>query len=164
MLKFREIGTYKNAVNIGYLTADVVLHNGNVVTFSEATKKADLPKDGKEAELAIVMNTIDKPEILEPNDFQIEIGENLRVFVLSSLRGRIIDMDLDQVETAYASISVGSILVATKDGKLKVTSASTGFKEYFEVVEKTSYNGEGLAVKVVVAPEVTTVTTPATGE
>ncbi len=161
MLKFREIGTYKNAVNNGYCTADIVLHNGNVVTFDEATKKVALPTTGKETELAIVMNTIDKPEILEPNDFQIEVGENPRLFVLSSLKGRIIDMDMDQVETAYASVSVGSILVATKDGKLKVVSASTGYKEYFEVVEKTSYNGEGLAVKVVVAPEVTTVSTGA---
>lgn len=25
MLKFREIGTYKNAVNIGFCTADVIL-------------------------------------------------------------------------------------------------------------------------------------------
>lgn len=43
MLKFREIGIYKNAVNVGYCTADVELHNGNVVTFDRATKKAAVP-------------------------------------------------------------------------------------------------------------------------
>lgn len=102
MLKFREIGTYKNAVNVGYCTADVELHNGNVVTFDRATKKAAVPTDGKETGLAIVMNTIDKPETLTPNDYVIEVGENPRLFVLTSLKGRIIDMDMDQVDGTYA--------------------------------------------------------------
>ena len=76
MLKFREIGTYKNAVNVGYCTADVELHNGNVVTFDRATKKAAVPTDGKETGLAIVMNTIDKPETLAPNDY-VELGADV---------------------------------------------------------------------------------------
>ena len=151
MLKFREIGTYKNAVNIGYCTADVVLKNGNVVTFDRATKKAALPETGTEEGLAIVMNTIDKPEIHEPNEFTIEVGENPRLFVLSSLKGRIIDMDMDQVTDAYATIEVGDFLVADTTGKLKVSESVDGYKEYFKVTEKTSYNAEGLAVEVVIA-------------
>lgn len=154
MLKFREIGTYKNAVNVGYCTADVELHNGNVVTFDRATKKAAVPTDGKEAGLAIVMNTIDKPETLAPNDYVIEIGENPRLFVLTSLKGRIIDMDMDQVDGTYADIAVGDFLVAEASGKLKAVKKATGvadYKEYFVVREKTSFNGEGLAVEVVIA-------------
>lgn len=147
MIKFREIGTYKNAVNIGYCTADVVLHNGNVVTYDRATKKAALPATGKEAGLAIVINTIDKPEILAPNDFTIEVGENPRLFALYSLKERIIDMDMDQVDGDYSTIKVGGILVANAKGKLEV-GAAEGYAEYFEVIEKTSYNGEGLAVVV----------------
>lgn len=154
MLKFREIGTYKNAVNVGYCTADVELHNGNVVTFDRATKKAAVPTDGKEAGLAIVMNTIDKPETLAPNDYVIEIGENPRLFVLTSLKGRIIDMDMDQVDGTYADIAVGDFLVAEASGKLKAVKKAIGvadYKEYFVVNEKTSFNGEGLAVEVVIA-------------
>lgn len=154
MLKFREIGTYKNAVNVGYCTADVKLHNGNVVTFDRATKKAAVPTDGKEAGLAIVMNTIDKPETLTPNDYVIEVGENPRLFVLTSLKGRIIDMDMDQVDGTYADIAVGDFLVAEASGKLKAVKKATGVadhKEYFVVSEKTSFNGEGLAVEVVIA-------------
>lgn len=154
MLKFREIGTYKNAVNVGYCTADVELHNGNVVTFDRATKKAAVPTDGKETGLAIVMNTIDKPETLAPNDYVIEIGENPRLFVLTSLKGRIIDMDMDQVDGTYADIAVGDFLVAEASGKLKAVKKATGvadYKEYFVVGEKTSFNGEGLAVEVVIA-------------
>lgn len=154
MLKFREIGTYKNAVNIGYLTADVVLKNGNVVTYDLAKKKAELPKTGKEEGLAIVINTIDKPEIHEPNEFTIEIGENPRIFTLASLKDRVIDMDMDQVSGTYSTIAVGDFLVADTTGKLKVVKKSTGvdgYKEYLEIIEKTNYNTEGLAAKVVIA-------------
>lgn len=153
MLKFREIGTYKNAVNIGYLTADVVLKNGNVVTYDLAKKKAELPKTGKEEGLAIVINTLDKPEILEPNDYTIEVGENPRIFTLASLKDRIIDMDMDQVTGTYASIVEGDCLVADTNGKLKVVKAAsvTDYKEYLKVIEKTTYNAEGLAAVVVIA-------------
>ena len=154
MLKFSDIGTYKNAVNFGYLTADVVLKNGNVVTYDLAKKTVALPKTGKETGLAIVMNTIDKPEILEPNDFTIEIGENPRIFTLDSIKNRIIDMDMDQVTGTYADIEEGDFLVADTDGKLKVVPKATGvtdYKEYFVITEKTKYNAEGLAAQVVIA-------------
>lgn len=154
MLKFREIGTYKNDVNIGYLTADVVLKNGNVVTYDLAKKKAALPKTGKESGLAIVINTIDKPEISEPNAFTIEIGENPRIFTLESLKDRVIDMDMDQVTGTYADIKEGDFLVADTTGKLKVVKAASGvtdYKEYLKVIEKTTYNAEGLAAVVVIA-------------
>lgn len=150
MLKFREIGAYKNAVNVGYCTADVVLHNGNIVTFDRATKKAAFPSTGKEAGLAIVMNTIDKPEIHDPNEFIIEVGENPRLFVLSSLKGRIIDMDMDQVDGIYAEINKDDKLVANSEGKLEVAVDVSGYTEYFRVIDKTSYAGEGLAVEVIV--------------
>ena len=154
MLKFREIGTYKNAVNIGYLTADVVLKNGNVVTYDLAKKKAALPKTGKESGLAIVINTTDKPEISEPNAFTIEIGENPRIFTLESLKDRVIDMDMDQVTGTYADIKEGDFLVADTTGKLKVVKSASGvtdYKEYLKVIEKTTYNAEGLAAVVVIA-------------
>ena len=154
MLKFREIGTYKNAVNIGFCTAEVILKNGNVVTYDVATKKASLPTTGKEEGIAIVMNTIDKPEILEPNDFTIEIGENPRLFTLASLKDRVLDMDMDQVTGTYADIAVGDFLVADTTGKLKVIPKATGvedYKEYLVIIEKTNYNAEGLAAQVVIA-------------
>lgn len=151
MLKFREIGTYKNAVNVGYCVATVEMHNGQVAIFDEVAKTASHPATGKEAELAIVMNTIDKPETHSPNEYVIEVGENPRLFVLESLKGRILDMDTDQVVTAYADINVGDVLVGNANGKLEVAADATGYAASFEVIEKTSFNGEGLAVKVVIA-------------
>lgn len=152
MLKFREIGTYKNAVNVGYCTADTALHNGNVVTFDTSKKEVKLPTDGKETGLAIVINSIDKAETLSPNDYVIEAGENPRLFVLTSLKGRIIDMDMDQVDGTYANIAVGDFLVAQATGKLKAVKSAgvTDYKEYFKVIDKTGFNGEGLAVEVVI--------------
>ena len=151
MLKFREIGTYKNAVNIGYCTCAVDLKNGNIVTYDRAEKTAALPTTGKETGLGIVMNTIEKPEIAEPNDYVIEAGEFPRIFDLNSLKDRIIDMDMDQVDADYDDISVGDILVANDEGKLELKDENeTGYKEYFEVIEKTTYNAEGLAVRVVI--------------
>ena len=97
------------------------------------------------------MNTIDKPETHSPNEYVIEVGENPRLFVLESLKGRILDMDTDQVVTTYADINVGDVLVGNADGKLEVAADATGYAASFEVIEKTSFNGEGLAVKVVIA-------------
>ena len=150
MLKFREVGTYKNAVNIGYCTAEVDLKNGQVVTFDRADKSVALPTTGKETGLAIVFNTIEKPEIEDPNKYVIEAGEFPRLFELASLKDRIIDMDLDQVVDAYADISVGDFLTANDDGQLEVTADVSTYKEYFEVIEKTTYNAEGIAVRVVI--------------
>lgn len=151
MLKFREIGVYKNAVNVGYCAATVEMHNGQVAIFDEVAKTASHPATGQEDELAIVMNTIDKPETLSPNDYVIEIGEFPRLFKLESLKGRILDMDTDQVVTKYDEINVGDYLVGNADGQLEVAADASGYKAYFEVIEKTSFNGEGLAVKVVIA-------------
>lgn len=150
MLKFREVGTYKNAVNIGYCTAEVDLKNGMVVTFDRADKSVALPTNGKETGLAIVFNTIEKPEIEDPNKYVIEAGEFPRLFELASLKDRIIDMDLDQVVDAYADIAVGDFLTANDDGQLEVTADVSAYKEYFEVIEKTTYNAEGIAVRVVI--------------
>ena len=63
-------------------------------------------------------------------------------------------MDMDQVTGTYASIAVGDYLVADTDGKLKVVPKATGvadYKEYLQVIEKTTYNAEGLAAVVVIA-------------
>lgn len=148
MVKFREIGTYKNAVNIGYCVASVEMHNGQVVEYDIATKTAKLPTDATKEGLALVMNSIEKPEILSPNDYVIEVGEFPRMFTLASLKDRVIDMDMDQVTDDYSDIAVGDYLVPGTDGKWTKASDVTGYAAYLEVVELTSYNGEGIGAVV----------------
>lgn len=152
MLKFREIGTYKTAQNSGYTTCAAKLKNGYGVVVNESTKISTLPTaDTAKGDVWIVMNKIDKPEIHEPNDYAIEVGENPRLFRVKSLDGRVIDMDTDAVTTEYASLSVGDTLTFGTDGKLVKNGTLTDYSTYFEVIEKTEFGGEGLAVKVVVA-------------
>lgn len=148
MLKFYEIGMYKNAVNVGYCVASVEMHNGQAAIFDVAEKTASHPTNGKEPDLAIVMNSIEKPEVHSPNKYVIEEGELPRLFTLASLKDRLIEMDTDQVQTEYSTISEKSKLVAQTDGTWKVEEDVTSYGVYLEVIKKTGFNGEGLLVAV----------------
>ena len=151
MIKFREIGTYKTCQNIGYLTTPAVLKNGMGVSYDLATKVVALPTaTTAKGEVAIVMNRIDKPEIETPNDYTIAIGENPRIFPLKPLAGRVLDMDMDTVTTAYATVVVGDALTLGTDGKWVVNAVLTDYKSYLKVIEKTAFGGAGLAVLVVI--------------
>lgn len=152
MLKFKELGNYKNAVNVGFCAAEVELHNGMVVEFDKKTKKAKLSTSATAAGLAIVMNIIDKPETESPNDYVIKVGEYPRLFILESLKNRMISMDCDQVTTSYASIDVDDVLIPNTSGKWEVASSSTSSYPFvLKVLEKNNFGGEGegLLVQVV---------------
>jgi len=152
MVKFKEIGTYKTAQNIGYLKTPVVLKNGYGVTYNLATKVVALPDaTTAKGDVALVMNRIDKPETLAPNDYKIEIGEYPRIFPLKNLNGRALQMDTDAVTTAYADIAVGDKLTLGTDGKWVETADVTGYATYLQVIEKTTFGGNGLDAVVVVA-------------
>lgn len=150
MIKFANIGDFKVAQNFGYLKTPVVLENGMAVTYNLKTKAVALPtaKTAKQAGLAVVMNRIDKPETLTPNDYRIEIGEFPRIFTLASLAGHLFDMDEAVVTTAYNTLAVGDKLVVGTDGKWAKSTDVSGYAEYLEVVEKTSFGGNGLRVVV----------------
>jgi hypothetical protein len=152
MVKFKEIGAYKTAKNIGYLSTPVVLKNGYGVTYNLVTKVVALPDvTTTKGDVALVMNKIDKPETLAPNDYTIEIGEYPRIFPLKALNGIVIQMDDAELTTAYADVAVGDKLTFGTDGKLVKTADVTGYATYLQVVEKTTFGGNGLDVVVVVA-------------
>ena len=144
MIKFGEIGNYKNAVNIGYCVATEEMHNGQAAIFDIAAKTASHPATGKEEELCIVMNCIQKPEVHSPNKYVIEKGEFPRLFTLESLKNRQIEMDSDQVSTEYSTLKAKDKLTAKTDGTWEKKDEVTGYPIYLEIVEKTAFNGEGL--------------------
>lgn len=150
MIKFANIGDFKVAQNFGYLKTPVVLENGMAVTYDLKTKAVALPtaKTAKQAGLAVVMNRIDKPETLTPNDYRIEVGEFPRIFTLASLAGHLFDMDDAVVTTAYNTLAVGDKLVVGTDGKWAKSADVSDYAEYLEIVEKTSFGGNGLRVVV----------------
>ena len=148
MIKFANIGDFKVAQNFGYLKTPVVLENGMAVTYDLKTKAVALPTTttAKQAGLAVVMNRIDKPKT--PNDYRIEVGEFPRIFTLASLAGHLFDMDDAVVTTAYNTLAVGDKLVVGTDGKWAKGADVSGYAEYLEIVEKTSFGGNGLRVVV----------------
>lgn len=151
MIKFRNIGGYKNAQNIPYIPTTVELHNGMIVTVDVTKKTLALPSaDTAKGEVYLVMNRYDKPEVASPNAYVIEVGEYPRLFMVSSLNGVILDCDTDQITGAYSSINVGSKLTAGTDGKLAVNASTDDFLTYFLVIEKNTFGGEGLGLQVVV--------------
>lgn len=150
MIKFANIGDFKVAQNFGYLKTPVVLENGMAVTYDLKTKAVALPTaiTAKQAGLAVVMNRIDKPETLTPNDYRIEVGEFPRIFTLASLAGHLFDMDDAVVTTTYNTLAVGDKLVVGTDGKWAKSADVSDYAEYLEIVEKTSFGGNGLRVVV----------------
>lgn len=150
MIKFANIGDFKVAQNFGYLKTPVVLENGMAVTYDLKTKAVALPTatTAKQTGLAVVMNRIDKPETLTPNDYRIEVGEFPRIFTLASLAGHLFDMDDAVVTTAYNTLAVGNKLVVGTDGKWAKSADVSDYAEYLEIVEKTSFGGNGLRVVV----------------
>lgn len=154
MIKFHEIGMYKNAVNIPYCkVSDTItdgVKNGYAVTYSETTKTVSLPTatTAKGSDLTIVMNVLDKPELKSPDDYVVDAGEYARLFRLDSLANRMLDMNDLALNTAYASVAVGDKLVAGTDGKWSKSASVDGYSAYLEVIEKTSFCGNGLLVKV----------------
>ena len=150
MIKFANIGDFKVAQNFGYLKTPAVLENGMAVTYDLKTKAVALPTatTAKQAGLAVVMNRIDKPETLTPNDYRIEVGEFPHIFTLASLAGHLFDMDDAVVTTAYNTLAVGDKLVVGTDGKWAKSADVSDYAEYLEIVEKTSFGGNGLRVVV----------------
>ncbi len=154
MIKFHEIGLYKNAVNVPYCKvpesiADGV-RNGYAVTYSEKDKVISLPTSTtvKGGDLAVVMNIMDKPELDSPDDYVVKVGEFPRLFRLDSLANRLLDMNCLAVNSDYAGINVGDKLVAGTDGKWAKSASTDGYSIYFEVIAKTGFCGNGLLVKV----------------
>lgn len=154
MIKFYEIGMYDNAVNVPYCTVpDTITNgvkNGYAVTYSEKTKTIALPTTdtAKSDGLAIVMNVIDKPETLDPDDYTVEVGEFARLFRLDSLANRLLVMNDLAVTTAYTDIAVDDTLVVGTDGKWVKETTLTGYAYYLTVIEKNNFCGNGLLVKV----------------
>lgn len=154
MIKFHEIGMYKNAVNIPYCKVPETItdgvKNGYAVTYSEKDKTIALPNatTTKGSDLTIVMNIIDKPELDSPDDYVVAVGEYARLFRLDSLANRLLDMNDLALTTAYTSVAVGDKLVTGTDGKWSKSASVDGYSIYLEVIEKTSFCGNGLLVKV----------------
>lgn len=150
MVKFKMIGDYKNARNIGNLKASVNLKNGNLVTVDRATGTVALPtattaKKG----LWLVQNEREPVEYIgsTPENI-IAIGEPVRLFDTATLKDVVLEIDDSVLTTNYALISKGDTLVADTKGNYVKSADATGYEVTFTVLEKTNYCGHGLSISV----------------
>lgn len=149
MIHIKEAGANWDAKNVGYCQTDVVLKNGMGVTLNLPESKVELPTSATvKGDLWLVMNRIDKPETHSPNEYKIEPGEHPRCFRLKSLDQCILEMDDDVLESAYQNVAKGDFLVYNTKGNMATASDHTGYRVWFEVIEKNSYNGNGLKILV----------------
>ena len=150
MFKFKNIGTFDVAHNVPYCVTPVALKNGFVVTYNEATKTVALPTSNTaKGKLAVVYNIIDKPEIKNPDDYTIEIGEYPRLITLDSIDGHVVVVNTAAFADTYTTPTVGDKLVAGTDGKWAKTSDVSGYAQYLEVTALVAYNGKAVEAKVV---------------
>ena len=150
MFKFKNIGTFDVAHNVPYCATPVTLKNGFAVTYNEATKTVALPTSSTaKGKLAVVYNIIDKPEIKNPDDYTIEIGEYPRLITLDSIDGHIVVVNTSAFADTYTTPTVGDKLVAGADGKWVKTSDVSGYAQYLEVTALVTYNGKAVEAKVV---------------
>jgi len=122
--------------------ATVYTAGSDGVTYKEAGEPFASDATAKAGQVFVAMNIIDKPELRNFADYQIEIGEYIRAFNLNSLIGELVELSSDLCTTAFASISVGDILVPIPTGsnnmKWKKT-VDTGYGVCLEVVKKTTF-------------------------
>ena len=128
-MKPKTIGYYKNVQNVGTCKATAELKLGMGVILDRTAKTASLPASDAEAKAChrIVTNINDKPEMHNYSE---------TVVVAKGDYVRAEDGD-------YDGLAKGDKLVFGTDGLIAKTADATGYKVYFEFVEKTAYMGKG---------------------
>lgn len=123
----------------------------DAVTYKEAGVPFTNDADAKATDVYVAMNVQDKPEVLNTDDYQIEVGEYIRAFNLKKMIGEMVEMSSDLVTTTFAGVSVGDVFVP-------VPSGSNNMKW-----KKTTDTGYGVALKVTAKTTFSTFTIDATG-
>lgn len=149
MFKPLTIGYYKQVRNNPRCKAKVDLMPGMAVVLDEINKEAKLPAgDEVKGGLWIVSNIVDKPEIGNKADFVVKAGEYVRADLLEDAKELGIELDFRVIDTDYANIQVGDVLVANTNGKWEVATETDGYTITLEVVEKSNFGDKGIVAIV----------------
>lgn len=146
-MKPKTIGYIKGVQNVGNCEAAVDLKVGMGVILDQAALTAKLPASADEAKACyrIVSNINDKPEMHNFEEtLTVKAGEKVRADDLTSVANLEMEFAYYEISTDYATIAVGDKLVFGTDGLLAKSAAVTGYKVYFEVINKTAYMGKGV--------------------
>lgn len=161
LFKFQNYSAIKNAQNNPRAIATEEIKNGYVFKIEDNYEDADLgtlkeaavpfatAEEAKAGDVWVAMNIVDKPEVINYNDFKLNKGEYVRSFNLTKLKGEILEVSSDICTTEFATVNVGDVLIpcnATDDVAAPMawkvaTELDTGYATAFEVVAKTTFGG-----------------------
>lgn len=143
----KTIGYYKNVQNVGTCKATAELKLGMGVILDRAAKTASLPASDAEAKAChrIVTNINDKPEMHNYSETVVVAkGDYVRADDLTSVANMEMEFAHYEIKDGdYDGLAKGDKLVFGTDGLIAKTADATGYKVYFEFVEKTAYMGKG---------------------
>lgn len=146
-MKPKTIGYYKNVQNVGTCKATAELKLGMGVILDRAAKTASLPASDAEAKAChrIVTNINDKPEMHNYSETVVVAkGDYVRADDLTSVANMEMEFAHYEIKDGdYDGLAKGDKLVFGTDGLITKTADATGYKVYFEFVEKTAYMGKG---------------------
>lgn len=146
-MKPKTIGYYKNVQNVGTCKATAELKLGMGVILDRAAKTASLPASDAEAKVChrIVTNINDKPEMHNYSETVVVAkGDYVRADDLTSMANMEMEFAHYEIKDGdYDGLAKGDKLVFGTDGLIAKTADATGYKVYFEFVEKTAYMGKG---------------------
>jgi len=145
LFKFHD-SNYLNVANHPDIAATVDTYNGNQFKLSGKTAVPHATVAEVQAgDGYIMLNIIDKPEILNTDDYKVKAGEYIRAYRLKDVIGLEFDLSGDLVSDAFADVTVGSKLVGrstvdtTDTMEWKVLADVTGYEVYLEVEKKTTF-------------------------
>lgn len=146
-MKPKTIGYYKNVQNVGTCKATAELKLGMGVILDRTAKTASLPASDAEAKAChrIVTNINDKPEMHNYSETVVVAkGDYVRADDLTSVANMEMEFAYYEIKDGdYDGLAKGDKLVFGTDGLIAKTADATGYKVYFEFVEKTAYMGKG---------------------
>lgn len=145
MFKFHD-SNYLNSFNRPDVKATVDTYNGNqfkvhndtAVPFTNATEV-------QAGDAYVMMNIIDKPEVLNTDDYKVVANEYIRAFRLKDFVGQEVDIAANLISDAFADVSVGNYLVGrsaadtTNTMGWKKAADVTGYEIYLVVKAKTTF-------------------------
>lgn len=149
MFKFHD-SNYLYKSNHPDVTATVTTYNGNmfkIVTTAGVDTAVPFATDAevKAGDAYVMLNVIDKPEILNTEDYCVNSGEHIRAYRLKDFVNEKIDVSADLVTDAFSTVSVGDTLVGrcaadtTNTMGLKKVTDLTGYGMHYVVVAKTTF-------------------------
>jgi len=149
LFKFHD-SNYLNKSNHPDVIATVDTYNGNIfkiVTSAGVDTAVPFATDAevKSGDAYVMWNIIDKPEILNTEDYKVGVGENIRAFRLKDFADEKMDVSADGVMDAFSAVNVGHTLVSRCAADtsnvmgLKKVADVTGYSIYYTVVKKTTF-------------------------